>query len=246
MSLKCRSGLKLNPDSCKLPLGDHSLIYVYRKLSVGLCNSRHSTVTYREFKNFNSVLFRNDISSQDWNSISQLNDPNTMWYVWNNMFLNVADKHAPIRTKRVGTLTPWLTPHLKQCMHKRDASKITAIRSNDPADWHAFKRCRNDVNNQIKLAKENYYKKAFDECVGDPNKTWGVTNKLTSRKSKSSFVKEIKLEDVTVTNSPGLANAFNNHFITIGQKLAEEIPSNINNCSPLHYLSGHLHDLESF
>ena len=96
-----------------------------------------------------------------------------MWHVWNNMFLNVADKHVPIRTKRVGTLkSPWITPHLKQCMYKRDASKIKAIRSNDPADWHAFKRCRNNVNNQIKLAKENYYKKAFDECVGDPNKTW--------------------------------------------------------------------------
>ena len=74
----------------------------------------------------------------------------------------------------------------------------------------------------------------------------GVINELTSRNSKSSFVKEIKLEDVTVTDSPGLANAFNNHFVTIGQKLAEEIPSNINNCSPLHYLSGHLRDLESF
>ena len=121
-------------------------------------------------------------------------------------------------------------------------ARVTAIRSNDPADWHALKRCRNDVNNQIKLAKENYYKKSFDECVGDPNKTWRFINELTSRKSKSPFVKEIKLEDVTVTDSPGLAN----HFVTIGQKLAEEIQSNINNCSPLHYLSGHLHDLESF
>ena len=142
----------------------------------------------------NSVLFCNDISSQDWNSISQLNDPNTMWHVWNNMFLNVADKHAPINY----------------------------------------------------MAKENYYKKAFDECVGDPNKTWGVINELTSRKSKSSFVKEIKLEDVTVTDSPGLANAFNNHFVTIGPKLAEKIPSNIDNCSPLHYLSGHLMILNRF
>ena len=86
-------------------------------------------------------------------------------------------------------------------MHKRDALNIKAIRSNDSADWHAFKCCRNDVNNQIKLAKENYYKKAFDECVGDQNKTWGVINELTSRKFRSSFVKEIKHEDVTVTKA---------------------------------------------
>ena len=29
-----------------------------------------------------------------------------------------------------------------------------------------------------------------------------------------------------------------NHFVTIGPKLAEEIPFNIYNCSSLHYLSG--------
>ena len=110
-------------------ISDHSLIYVYRKLAVGLSNSRHSTVTYRKFKNFNSVLFRNDISSQDWNSISQHSDPNTMWHVWNNMFLNVADKHAPIRTKRVGTLkSPWIT---------------------SPKTMHAQKRCFKDYSNSL-------------------------------------------------------------------------------------------------
>ena len=95
------------------------------------------------------------------------------------------------------------------------------------------------------MAKENYYKKAFDEYVGNQNKTWRVINELTSRKFKSSFVKEIKHEDVTVTDSPGLANAFNNNFVTVGPKLAEEISSNISNCSTLYYLSGHLHELES-
>ena len=130
-------------------ISGHRLIYVYRKIAVGLSNSRHSTVTYREF-NFNSALFCNDISSQDWNSISQLNDLNTIWHAW-NMFLNVTDKHAPIRTKRVSTLeSPWIMPQLKQCMHKRDALEIKAICSSDSADWHAFKCCHNDVNNQIK------------------------------------------------------------------------------------------------
>ena len=135
---------------------------------------------------------------------------------------------------------------IKSCRDHSSCSPIPRCHGVYASGRNEFKRCRNDVNNQIKLAKGDYYKKAFDGCVGDPNKTWGVINELTSRNSKSSFVKEIKLEDVTVTDSPGLANAFNNHFVTIGQKLAEEIPSNINNCSPLHYLSGHLRDLESF
>ena len=170
-----------------------------------------------------------------------------MWHIWRNMFLNVADKHAPIRTKRVGSFkSPWITSHLKQCMHRRDVLKILLDSLNDPNDWRAFKNCRNSVNNEIKLAKQRYYKEDFHECVGNPRKTWGVINELTSRKSKSSFVNEIKCEGVSITDSSDLTEAFNDHFVTVGPKLADEISTSVNNRSPLHYLSNHIHDHEPF
>ena len=43
-----------------------------------------------------------------------------------------------------------------------DALESKAIRSHDPADWQAFKCYRNDVNNQIKLARQSDYKTAFN------------------------------------------------------------------------------------
>ena len=46
-------------------------------------------------------------------------------------------------------------------MHDRDVLKIKAIRSNDFSDWRVYKNCRNDVNNDAKLAKEMYYKNTF-------------------------------------------------------------------------------------
>ena len=78
------------------------------------------------------------------------------------------------------------------------------------------KNCRNSVNNELKLAKQRYYKleRAFHECVGNPRKTWGIINEFTSRKSKSSFVNEIKCEGVSITDSSDLAEAFNDHFVT--------------------------------
>ena len=42
-------------------------------------------------------------------------------------------------------------------MHERDILKIKAIRSKDIYDWAAFKKARNSVNNEIKLAKKAYY-----------------------------------------------------------------------------------------
>ena len=50
-------------------VSDHSLVYAFRKLSAGFSSRGHSTVTYRNFKNFNSTNFRNDMRQQNWDDI---------------------------------------------------------------------------------------------------------------------------------------------------------------------------------
>ena len=47
-------------------ISDHSLSYVYRKLSPAFPSKAHSTVSNRNFKNFNRGSFRNAIAHQDW------------------------------------------------------------------------------------------------------------------------------------------------------------------------------------
>ena len=153
-------------------ISDQSLVYAFRKLSIGLSTKGHSIVSYRKFKHFNTANFRSDICSQDWDSINSFNDPNSMWRAWKNTFSNVVDRHAPIRIKRVRT---------SKSMNDRDVLKIKAIRSNDLSDWRVFKNCRNAVNNDVKLAKEMYDKNAFHENEGNSRKTWGIINELTSK-----------------------------------------------------------------
>ena len=41
-----------------------------------------------------------------------------------------------------------------------------------------FKKLRNTVNNEIKRAKECYYKHAFSESQGDSRNTWRIFNEL--------------------------------------------------------------------
>ena len=64
-----------------------------------------------------------------------------MWAEWKSKFLTIADKHAPIRMKRIRPKnSPWITSDLKKRMHDRDKAKIEAIHSNIPNDWDNFKR----------------------------------------------------------------------------------------------------------
>ena len=110
-----------------------------------------STITYRQFKNFNRNSFRSDILAQPWDVLKGIHNPNEMWLKWKTLFLEVSDVHAPLRSKRVrGSKSPWITTELKKMMHLRDRLKIKAIRSGDAIDWDNFKKARNNVNNAIK------------------------------------------------------------------------------------------------
>ena len=121
-------------------------------------------------------------------------------------------------------------------MHERDIAKFKATRSNDPVDWLNYKQIRNSVNNAIRQAKKSYHTKALHDNEGNSRTTWRVVNDLTSRKSNGPSVKEIKQNGVSICNPQELATAFNNHFATVGPKLANEIPLNNSGRTHLHYM----------
>ena len=77
------------------------------------------------------------------------------------------------------------------------------------------------------------------ECRGDLRNTWRIINELTSRKSKSTFVNEVILNNGNSIHDPlELSEAFNDHFSNIGPRLANEIHVNDNCPSYVDYLSG--------
>ena len=89
---------------------DHSMVFAIKKLALKGMSNGNNAVTYRIFKNFDRESFRIDISSQSWESVYAFCDPNEMWQEWKHTFLAIANKHAPLRTKRVrARSSPWIT-----------------------------------------------------------------------------------------------------------------------------------------
>ena len=61
---------------------------------------------------------------------------------------------------------------------------------------------------------------------------------FASRKSNTPSIKELIINGVSINKSTALANAFNEHFSTVGPKLANQIPSAANgDKSCLEYLN---------
>ena len=201
------------------------------------------------FASFSEVIFHIQayLHATTRNSYFQTFDCLNVHFWRKNSFLGIVDKHAPLRSKRVRALkSPWVTPYLKQGMHERDIAKLKATRSNDPVDLLNYKQIRNSVNNAIRQAKKSYYTKALHDNEGNSRMTSRVVDDLTSRKSNGPSVKEIKQNGVSICNPQELATAFNNHFATVGPKLANEIPLNNNGRTHLHYMSNPSPDSANF
>jgi len=181
-------------------------------------------VNYRQFKHFESANFRADILSQPWDILKRFRDPNEMWLKWKALFLGVCDAHAPLRSKRLRpSKSSWISTKLKKRMNYRDHLKKKAVKSNNPIDWNYYRTLKNQVNNEIRIAKQDYYITAFDKHSGDTKKTWQIINELTFRKSNQTVVNEVEYTGQKSANTLEAAEIFNTFFSEIGQNLSKDV-----------------------
>jgi len=59
-------------------------------------------------------------------------------------------------------------------MNYRDHLKKKAVKSNSLNDWNHYQTLKYQVNNEIKIAKQDYHVTAFDKFSSDTRKTWHI------------------------------------------------------------------------
>ena len=103
--------------------------------------------------------------------------------------------------------------------------KKKAVKSNSPIYHEAYKRCRNELNNKIKVAKTKFYN---TKLQGSKNSKEGrnTINALLDRKSKTT-VNELRVNNgKNITQGKDIVNRFNKLFTSIGPKLANSVTDN--------------------
>ena len=85
-------------------------------------------------------------------------NPDTMWDIWKQLFLQFLDKHAPIQNKKIKPKkNPWITSHIKKLIVARDNLKRKAIITKLETDWNNYKKARNGTNILLRQTKKEYY-----------------------------------------------------------------------------------------
>ena len=74
-------------------------------------------------RDFNSDSFFRDLSQVPWSICEIFNDIKDCYYAWYTLFMEIANEHALIRTKKCKKRqVPWMNLEIRELMHQRDLS----------------------------------------------------------------------------------------------------------------------------
>ena len=89
------------------------------------------------------------------------------------MFTSIADKHAPLRTRKVRSKhTSWLTNEIKKQMNHRDYLKQKATKTKSRHFYEAYKIARNKTNKMVEKAKSRNFQHTINNNSNDPKQLW--------------------------------------------------------------------------
>ena len=173
----------------------------------------HITISYRSFKRFDQTSFLADLQQTPFDCVYNETDPNNALRLWYNLFMNVLDKHAPLRQKRIKNRVkpPWLSQEIIGAMELRDNLREQKL-------FPDYKKQRNRVKSMVLRAKKAH----FDHMIKDNRDTsaiWRALNLFTRGGSK-----HLPSPPPHIT-----ADTFNNYFLSVVESV---IPST---CDPTKY-----------
>ena len=134
---------------------------------------------------------------------------------------------------------PWLTKGLKVSIKTKNKLHKSHLKNNDQKSTHKYKLYCTLLNRLKYRSKNNYYADLALRYGNDKAKIWNLINEITHRKRTSrKNINSLTNKDGGKIYKPDLiANSLNDHFSSIGQKMASKIEKTINRKNPLDYIS---------
>ena len=114
--------------------------------------SKPKEITYRNYKHFNENYFKNELKQC-------LGATNIKYIEFEEIFLNVLEKFAPIKKKIIrGNHAPYMNKILRKATMRRTQLQNIYYKSKSNEDLVTFKKQRNFVSRLYKKQKKKYFK----------------------------------------------------------------------------------------
>ena len=134
--------------------------------------------------------------------------------------MDVLNKHAPIDNIKIkGNNLPYITAKVRQLARQRDFFEKKANKTGSKYP----RQIKHRVTYKLRSLKSEYYCKKIKENQGDMKGTWKILKQAMNKEAKQTDTDKILVNDEEITDKQEISEWFNDHFVTIGEKLAKGI-----------------------
>ena len=134
----------------------------------------------------------------------------------NNVFRQVLDAHAPVKTIKIRNRPcPFITDDIKELMKTRDNLHHRFLQTRSETDWAEYKNYRNNVKRALIDAERKHAYQEVQSNKSSSRSLWKVTNNVVPSKSQEKHVYSKDLKTV--------ANDLNSYFSSFGSLAADAV-----------------------
>jgi len=172
------------------------------------------------------------LSQIDWSRVSaacEAGDPNLAYALFYDLLKNAYDQVFPVvqtsQRKSNAPKQPWMTRGLLKSCRKKAKLHLKYIKNPNSESKEKFTKYRNKFR-QIRIkAEQMYYATEFSKYNHNLKKTWCIIRSLLKADASSTYIDCITVNGAKISNASQMAEKFNAYFTSIGQSLAENIPT---------------------
>ena len=201
----------------------HNLVLGCTKMHVP--KSEMPVFQYRSLKHFNENDFLTDLALVPFHVTSVFDDPNDSYWLFNKLYTEVLDIHAPIRTaRRHPKHAPFMNTELRKARNVKAMLKRKYDKYPTNKNWEIYRKQRNYVTKLRKKSIKQYFE---SNCNFDrsPVHFWNtikpfMSNKISAQDGNITLFENDKI----VNNKQDVCDIFNNHFATCANSIGHSAP----------------------
>ena len=155
-------------------------------------------------------------------------------------YQRLMDKFMPLRKlsrkEKKYHQKPWYSKGIKISVNTRDRLHRKSLRTRREDDVRKYKKYRNLLSRIIALARDNYDAEIIEKYEQDKRKVWQQINKMTNRKTRKKTRVEYLIDSKgqEIYDQTEISNQLNEHFNTIGKKMASKFDNMTTNDPTMH------------
>ena len=147
----------------------HKMIVTVMKTTFVKAKSRE--ITYRSYKKFDNVSFKKDLK----NELNCHTDNINKYQLFEKAFLNVLERHAPIKKKIVrANEAPYMTKALRKAIASRSRLENKFHRMRTKESRELFKKQKNYCSRLYKKERNIFYNNLDPKCITDNKRFWNT------------------------------------------------------------------------